>query len=193
MNNKADSKQVWKPGTLLSPVPAALVSCADKEGRTNIITIAWTGIVCSDPAMVYISVMPRRFSHHMIEETGEYVINLTTKELCFATDYCGVTSGEKVDKWQKCGLTKGPASIVSAPLIAESPVNIECKVEKKLSLGSHDMFIAKVLAVDVDKSLIDDKGRLELDKAGLIAYNHGEYFLLGEKLGKFGYAVRKKK
>lgn len=190
---KDGKKQVWRPGTLLAPVPAVMVSCIDGEGRSNIITIAWTGIVCSDPAMVYISVMPRRYSHHMIEETGEFVINLTTRELCFATDYCGVTSGEKVDKWEKCNLTKAPASMVSTPLIAESPVNIECKVENKLSLGSHDMFIARVLAVDVDESLIDDKGRLELDRAGLIAYNHGEYFLLGEKLGKFGYSVRKKK
>ena len=192
MNNKADSKQVWKPGTLLSPVPAALVSCADKEGRTNIITIAWTGIVCSDPAMVYISVMPRRYSHHMIEESGEFVINLVTRDLAFATDYCGVATGAKTDKWKDCGLTKAPASSVKAPLIKESPVNIECRVIKKLELGSHDMFIARVEAVDVDEDLMDKNGRLELDRAGLIAYNHGEYFELGKKIGKFGFSVKKK-
>lgn len=186
-------KQVWKPGTLLNPVPAVMVSCQDKAGNANIITIAWTGIACSDPATVYISVMPRRFSHHMIEETGEFVINLTTKELCRATDYCGVATGAKTDKWNDCGLTKAPASAVSVPLIAESPVNIECRVIQKLELGSHDMFIARVEAVDVDEALIDESGRLELDKAGLIVYDHGEYFELGDKLGRFGYSVRKKK
>ncbi len=186
------SKQIWKPGTVLNPVPAVMVSCADKEGRANIITIAWTGVACSEPPTVYVSIMPRRFSHHIIDETGEYVINLTTKETVFATDFCGVKSGKDIDKWEACGLTKAKASKVSAPLIAEAPVNIECKVTKKVSLGSHDMFIAEVVAVDVDESLIDDKGRLELDKAGLIAYNHGEYFELGEKLGSFGYSVRKK-
>ena len=186
-------KQVWRPGTLLAPVPAVMVSCIDGEGRSNIITIAWTGIVCSDPAMVYISVMPRRYSHHMIEETGEFVINLTTGKLTRAADYCGVATGAKTDKWRDCGLTRAEASMVSAPLIAESPLNIECKVVKKLELGSHDMFIAKVMAVDVEEGLIDDKGRLELEKAGLVAYSHGEYFELGKKLGKFGYSVRKKK
>ncbi len=186
------TKQVWKPGTLVAPVPAVMVSCADKAGNSNIITIAWAGIVCSEPATVYISVMPRRFSHHMIEETGEYVINLTTKELSKATDYCGVVTGAKVDKWKACGLTRAKASTVSCPLIAEAPVNIECRVINKLALGSHDMFIAKVTAVDVDERYIDKNGRLELDRAGLIAYAHGEYFELGRKLGHFGYSVRKK-
>ncbi len=189
---ESNNKQVWKPGTLLNPVPAVMVSCADREGNANIITIAWTGIACSDPATVYISVMPRRYSHHMIEESGEFVINLVTRDLAFATDYCGVATGAKTDKWKDCGLTKAPASSVKAPLIKESPVNIECRVIKKLELGSHDMFIARVEAVDVDEDLMDKNGRLELDRAGLIAYNHGEYFELGKKIGKFGFSVKKK-
>ncbi len=192
MNETSHKKEIWKPGTLLSPVPAVMVSCADREGRSNIITIAWTGIVCSDPAMVYISLMPRRYSHHMIRETGEFAINLTTKELCRAADYCGVATGAKVDKWKACGLTRMPASRISAPLIAESPMSIECQVTDRISLGSHDMFIAKVLCIDVDEELIDKNGRLELDRAELVAYNHGEYFELGKKLGHFGYSVKKK-
>ena len=185
-------KDVWKPGTLLSPVPAVMVSCVDRDGHSNIITIAWTGIVCSDPAMVYISVMPRRYSHHMIVQTGEFAINLTDQRLCRAADYCGVATGAKVDKWKECGLTRSPASMISAPLIGEAPVSLECRVVQTISLGSHDMFIARVLCVDVDEALIDDKGRLELDRAGLIAYSHGEYFQLGTKLGRFGYSVKKK-
>lgn len=185
-------KTVWKPGTMLYPVPAVMVSCRDREGNRNIITVAWTGIVCSEPPMVYISVRPERFSHHMIEETGEFVINLTTEELCRATDYCGVRSGGKTDKWKDCGLTPGKAAEVEAPLIQESPVNLECRVTEVLHLGSHDMFLAKVLAVDVEERYLDEKGRLDLDRCKLVAYSHGEYRSLGRLLGTFGYTVRKK-
>ena len=184
-------KTVWKPGTMLYPVPAVMVSCADREGRTNILTVAWVGTVCSEPPMVSISVRPERFSHHMIRETGEFVINLTTEELCRATDYCGVRSGEKTDKWKDCGLTPQKASKVSAPLIAESPVNLECRVTQTLSLGSHDLFLATVETVDVDPRFLDEKGRFALEKCKLVSYSHGEYYSLGALLGKFGYSVKK--
>ncbi|MDO4265886.1 MAG: flavin reductase family protein [Eubacteriales bacterium] len=189
---KTVKKAVWKPGTMVYPLPAVMVSCADKAGNANILTVAWTGTICSEPPMAYISVRPERFSHHMIEETGEFVINLTTEALCAATDFCGVRSGAKLDKWKECGLTKQQGSVVAAPLIAESPVNIECKVTQVLKLGSHDMFIAKVEAVDVDESYMDEKGRFDMDRCGLIAYNHGEYHRLGSLLGTFGYTVKKK-
>lgn len=185
-------KQVWKPGTMLNPVPAVMVSCADAAGHSNILTIAWTGVACSDPVMVYISVRPERYSYAMIAETGEYVINLTTEALCAATDYCGVRSGKQVDKWKECGLTPAKASVVKAPLIAESPVNIECKVTQILKLGTHDMFLAKVAAVDVSEAYLDEKGKFDLDRCGLIAYSHGEYFSLGRMLGTFGYTVKKR-
>lgn len=185
-------KAVWKPGTMVYPLPAVMVSCADRAGNTNILTIAWTGTVCSDPAMAYISVRPERFSHHMIEETGEFVINLTTEALCAATDFCGVKSGAKLDKWEACGLTRQKASAVGAPLIAESPVNIECRVTQTLRLGSHDMFLAKVEAVDVDERYLDEKGRFAMEDCGLIAYSHGAYHSLGKLLGTFGYTVKKK-
>lgn len=186
-------KAVWKPGTMLYPLPAVMVSCADKAGNQNIITVAWTGTVCSEPPMVYISVRPERFSHHMIAETGEFVINLTSEALCAATDFCGVRSGAKLDKWKECGLTPQKAQTVSAPLIAESPVNLECKVTQVLKLGSHDMFLAKVTAVDVDEAYLDEKGRFEMERCKLVAYNHGEYYALGSLLGTFGYTVKKKK
>ena len=186
-------KTVWKPGTMLYPVPAVMVSCADKAGNQNIITIAWTGTVCSEPPMVYISVRPERFSHHIIEETGEFVINLTTEELCAATDYCGVRSGAKVNKWEDCHLTPQKANKVSAPLIAESPVNLECRVTQKLTLGSHDMFLAEVAAVDVDGRYLDANGRFALEKCRLVSYSHGEYYSLGQLLGTFGYTVKKNK
>lgn len=189
---KVIKKQVWKPGTMLNPVPAVMVSCADLDGNTNILTIAWTGVVCSDPAMVYISVRPERWSHHMIHQSEEFVINLTTEALCAATDYCGVRSGKNTDKWKDCGLTAAKASAVAAPLIAESPVNIECKVTDIMHLGTHDMFLAKVLAVDVSEEFMDEKGKFDLDRCGLIAYSHGEYFSLGKLLGTFGYTVKKK-
>ena len=154
------SRQIWKPGNMLYPLPAVMVSTADKEGNSNIITIAWTGTVCTNPAMVYISVRPERYSYHMIKESGEFVINLTTEKLTKATDYCGVRSGENVDKWKECRLTQGKASSLEfAPIIEESPVNIECKVKKMEELGSHHMFLAEVTAVQVDDSYMDDNGK----------------------------------
>ncbi len=186
------SKLVWKGGTLLAPVPAVMVSCGTME-KANIVTIAWTGIVNSDPPKTYISVRPSRHSYDMIKESGEFVINLTTAALARATDSCGVLTGAKVDKFDKFKLTKEKASAVSAPLIGEAPVSLECRVTDILPLGSHDMFLADIVAVDIDESLVDEDGKLHLEKAGLMAYSHGEYFALGRKLGKFGYSVRKKK
>ena len=186
-------KQVWKPGTLLSPVPAVMVSCRDKAGRENILTVAWTGIICSEPPMAYISVRPERFSYDMIRETGEFVINLTTEALCQAADYCGVRSGAKTDKWKDCGLTPARAHAVEAPLIAESPVNLECRVKQVIPLGSHDLFLAEILCVDVEERFIGESGRLDLSRCKLVAYSHGEYHALGKLLGTFGYSVRKEK
>ena len=185
-------KQIWKPGNMLYPVPAVLVSTADAAGKDNLITIAWTGTGCSDPPMTYISVRKERYSHHMLMETGEFVINLVTKKICRAADFCGVRSGRDMDKFQAAGLTREAASTVKPPLIRESPVNIECRVTQVLELGSHDMFLAKVTAVCVDESLLDAKGRLDLNRAGLAAYSHGEYLACAQKLGSFGYSVRKK-
>ena len=189
---KMEGKEVWKPGIMLAPLPAVLVSCADKAGNSNILTIAWTGVLCSDPAIVYISVRPDRFSRRMIRESGDFVINLTTKELAYAADFCGVRSGRDVNKWEACNLTPMEAAKVYAPLIAESPVNIECKVMKMERLGSHDMFMAEVLAVDVSSRYLDEKGRFDMEKCGLIAFSHGEYYELGRIIGNFGYTVRKK-
>lgn len=187
------AKQTWKPGNMLYPLPAVMVSAADKEGNSNILTVAWTGTVCTNPPMAYISVRPERYSYHMIRETGEFVINLTTKKLTRAADYCGVRSGKDVDKWKECRLTKGRASTLKyAPVIEESPVQIECRVKHVEELGSHHMFLAEVTAVHVDDSYIDEKGKFDLNKTGLIAYSHGEYLDLGRKLGTFGYSVRKK-
>ncbi len=185
------AKKSWKPGNMLYPVPAVLVSCRDKEGNDNLLTIAWTGTICSDPAMVSISIRKSRHSYNMIKESGEFVINLTTRATTFATDYCGVKSGAKEDKWTTSKLTKGEAEVVNAPIVVESPVNIECKVKDILELGSHDMFIAEVVNVQVDEELLDEKGAFHLDDADLVAYSHGEYFTLGEKLGSFGYSVKK--
>ncbi|MCF2570496.1 flavin reductase family protein [Mediterraneibacter glycyrrhizinilyticus] len=187
------AKQTWKPGNMIYPLPAVMVSTADKEGNSNILTIAWTGTVCTNPPMAYISVRPERYSYHMIKESGEFVINLTTKKLSHATDYCGVRSGRDVDKWKECRLTKGSASSLEyAPVIEEAPVNIECKVKSVQELGSHHMFLAEVTAVQVDESYMDDKGKFDLNSTGLIAYSHGEYLDLGKKLGTFGYSVHKK-
>ena len=186
-------KQVWKPGNMLYPLPAVMVSTADKNGSANILTVAWTGTVCTNPAMVYISVRPERYSYHMIQESGEFVINLTTGEQVRATDICGVRSGKDIDKWKECGFTRGRASSLQyAPIIAESPVNIECKVKSVQELGSHHMFLAEVTAVQVDEKYMDETGKFELNKTGLLVYSHGEYLGLGEKLGTFGYSVRKK-
>ncbi len=175
---------------MLYPLPPVMVSCGTME-KSNIITIAWTGTVNSDPPMAFISVRPERYSHAMIKASGEFVINLTTERLTRAADYCGVKSGREVRKFSLRGLTPAAASAVSAPLIAESPVNIECRVERSLLLGSHEMFIARVAAVDVDDSLLDAKGALRMERAGLVAYAHGKYRALGRELGRFGFSVRK--
>ncbi len=187
------SKQSWKPGNMLYPLPAVLVTVSDKAGNQNVFTVAWTGTVCSDPAMVSISVRPERYSYHMIEETGEFVINLTTEKLTFATDYCGVKSGRDVDKFKEMKLTPIKAEKVSAPLIEESPVNIECKVKEVIKLGTHDMFLAEVVAVHADEKYMDEKGKFSLIKAKPMVYSHGTYYSLGKELGSFGYSVRKKK
>ena len=186
------AKQVWKAGNMIYPLPAVMVSCRDKEGNDNIITVAWTGTICTNPAMAYISVRPERHSYNMIKETGEFVINLTTRELTYATDYCGVKSGRDVDKFKECNLTKEPAVNVNVPMIKESPVNIECKVERIDELGSHHMFVAKVLTVHADEKYMDEKGKFDLSKADLIVYSHGEYHSMGEKLGTCGYSIKKK-
>lgn len=186
------AKLEWKPGNMVYPVPAVLVSCADKQGRENVFTAAWTGTVCTNPPMVYISVRPERYSYNMIRETGEYVINLTTERLAKAADFCGVKSGREVDKFKEAGLTPKKASKIKAPLIKESPVNIECRVTEVKELGSHHMFLAEVEAVHVDDDYIDDNGKFNLNEAGVIAYSHGEYFGLGKMLGSFGYSVRRK-
>lgn len=186
-------KQLWKPGNMLYPLPAVMVSVRDKKGNDNIITVAWAGTVCTNPPMVSISVRPERYSYHMIEESGEFVINLTTEKLCFATDYCGVRSGKDVDKFKELKLTKEEADQVQAPLIGESPVNIECKVVKTEKLGSHHVFTAQVVAVHADEAYMDEKGKFDFSKAKPMVYSHGQYYSLGKKLGKFGYSVKKKK
>lgn len=185
------AKQSWKPGNMLYPVPAVLVSCRDKEGKDNLLTIAWAGTICSDPAMLSISVRKERHSYKMIKESGVFVVNLTTKDLVKATDYCGVKSGKDEDKFAAMGLSKGEAEKINAPIIMESPVNIECKVQQVLELGSHDMFLAEVVNVQISDEYMDEKGGFHLNDAGLLAYSHGEYYELGAKLGTFGYSVRK--
>ncbi len=185
------AKQIWKPGNMLYPLPAVMVSVADKEGNPNIITVAWAGTVCTNPPMVSISVRPERYSYHMIDETGEFVINLTTEKLAYATDYCGVRSGKDVDKFKELHLTPEKAEYVNAPLIAESPVSIECKVVKKETPGSHHIFLAEVKAVHVDDAYMDQKGRFALEKTDPIVYVHGQYYSLGKLLGTFGYSVKK--
>ena len=184
------AKTSWKPGNMIYPLPAVMVTCRDK-GQDNIITIAWTGTICTNPPMTYISVRPERHSYEMIKNSGEFVINLTTKQLTRATDFCGVRSGRDVDKFKEARLTKEEAQVVDAPIIAESPVNIECKVTEVKELGSHDMFLAKVVGVTIDNQYMDDRGKFNLNASGLTAYSHGEYFELGKKLGSFGYSVRK--
>jgi flavin reductase (DIM6/NTAB) family NADH-FMN oxidoreductase RutF len=186
-------RQTWKPGNMLYPLPAVLVSVADRNGAQNLFTVAWTGTICSDPPMVSISVRPERYSYHMIEETGEFVINLTTENLAYATDYCGVKSGRDVDKWKEMKLTKIDGEHVKAAMIEESPVNIECRVTQKLELGSHHMFIAEVLAVHVDEKYLDESGRFHLNDSKPLVYSHGRYHSLGKELGTFGYSVKKRK
>ena len=184
---------IWKPGNMLYPVPAVMISCKRPEERPNIITVAWAGTICSDPAMVSISVRKERYSYDIIKETGEFVINLTTNDLTFATDYCGVKSGREVDKFKEMHLTPCESKTIAAPGIAESPVSIECKVKQIIELGSHDMFLAEVTAVSVNPKYMDEKGKFHLNDIGLTAYSHGEYFELGKKIGSFGYSVKKHK
>ena len=191
-NSTGNGRMLWKPGNMVYPVPAVMVTAADREGKSNIITIAWTGTVCTNPPMAYISVRPERYSYGMLKETGEFVINLTTEKLVRATDYCGVKSGRDTDKWKETGLTPIPAQEVNVPLIKESPVNIECRVSEIRELGSHHMFLARVVAVDVDEAYLNEQGRFELQKAAPIVYSHGEYYGLSSLLGTFGYSVRKK-
>ena len=186
------AKQVWKPSTLLSPLPAALVTCGTVE-EPNILTVAWTGIINSSPAMTYVSIRPERFSHHIIAESGEFVINVTTDELVRVADFCGVRSGKDTDKFAEMKLTALPASQVSAPVLAQSPISLECKVVEVKQLGSHDMFIAQIVAVDVDDKYIEEDGKLNLKKAGIMFYSHGEYFAQGKKIGQMGYSVKKKR
>jgi len=186
------SKIAWKGGALLGPLPPVMVSCGDGE-RDNIITVAWTGIACTHPPKTYISIRPTRHSYPIIRETGEFVINLAPASLVRAVDYCGIYTGAKVDKFAKCNLTREPAQLVRCPLIAESPLSLECRVTDIIPLGSHDMFLADILAVDVDEALLDEKGALHLSRAGLAAYAHGEYFELGRRIGKFGFSAAKKK
>ena len=176
---------------MLYPVPAVLVSCRDNEGNDNVLTVAWAGTVCSDPAMLSISVRKERHSHKMIKESGVFVVNLTTDKLVRSTDYCGVKSGRDENKFETAHLTKGEAEKINAPVIMESPVNIECKVKQVIELGSHDMFLAEVVNVQVSDEYMDEKGAFHLENTGLIAYSHGEYYELGRKLGTFGYSVRK--
>lgn len=185
-------KVVWKPGTMLYPIPPVMVSCGTLE-KPNVITVAWTGIVCSDPAMTYISVRPERYSYELIKKSGEFVINLTTESLIWTADYCGVKSGRDINKFDLSSITAAASTQISAPLIVESPINIECRVDRILQLGSHDMFLSKILAINADEKLLDSKGVLHLENAGLVATSHGKYFALGRQLGTFGYSVKKKK
>ena len=187
-------KQSWKPGTMIYPLPAVLISCGENEQEYNLFTVAWTGTVCTNPPMCYISVRPERHSYEIIKRTGEFVINLTTASLARATDWCGVRSGRDYDKFSEMGLTAEAAAVVKAPIVAESPVSIECRVKQIVPLGSHDMFIADVVNVLVDEEYINpETGKLELERADMIAYSHGEYFRLGKAIGHYGWSVRKKK
>lgn len=190
------TRQYWRASNMLNPVPAVMVSCADKEGRANVMTAAWAGTICSDPVMVSVSIRKERYSHQIIKDTKEFVINLTTASLAKATDYVGVRSGRDIDKFALEGdlrLTKQPSKCVKAPSILESPVCLECKVKDIIELGTHDMFIGEVVCTSVDDAYLDENGRLDLQKADLVAYSHGEYYRLGKKIGKFGFSVQKKK
>ena len=185
-------RKIWKAGTFEYPLPAVMVSCGTIE-KSNIITVAWTGILNTNPAMVYISVRPTRYSYNLIKESKEFVINLTNRQLAYATDWCGVRSGEKYDNFKEMKLHKEKAKFVSAPLIKESPVSIECKVKDIIKFGSHDMFVAEVLSIDADEKYIDEKGAFDISKCDLIAYANGGYYPLGKKIGKFGFSVQKRK
>ncbi len=184
------NKLYWEPATMLSPLPPVMVSCGNME-KSNIITIAWTGIINSDPAMTYVSIRPERYSYDMVKESGEFVINLTTKDLVSACDWCGVKSGRNFDKFKETGLTPVKGKRVDAPIIEESPINIECKVKDIVHLGSHDMFVAEIVGINVDSSIVDENNKLCLDKAGLVSYAHGTYYSLGRSLGTFGFSTKK--
>ena len=186
------AKEMWKPGNMLYPIPAVMVSCQRKGEKPNIITVAWAGNICSTPAMLSISVRESRYSYDIIKESGEFVVNLVNRKLTKAADWCGVRSGRDYDKFAEMNLTQQKSNMISAPGILESPVNIECKVKDIIKLGTHDMFIAEVMCVDIDDRYLDENKTLDLKKADLVSYSHGEYFALGEKLGKFGYSVAKK-
>lgn len=186
------SKVTWKSGTFIYPLPAVMVSCGTME-ESNIITVAWTGIINTDPAMCYISVRPTRHSYEIIKKTGEFVINLTTKDLAYATDWCGVKTGAKVDKFKEMKLTKEKANFVNCPMIKESPVSVECKVKEIRELGSHHMFVAEILGINADEKYINENGAFDISKCDLIAYSNGNYYSLGKKIGRFGFSVQKKK
>lgn len=184
----------WKPGTMIYPLPAVMVTCGASENEFNIITIAWVGTICTNPPMCYISVRPERYSYNIIKKNMEFVINITTESLAKATDWCGVRSGSKFDKFKEMNLTPGKSKVVNCPTIQESPINIECRVKEILSLGSHDMFISEVVNVQVDEGLIDkETGKFELNKSNPLVYLHGNYYGLGDIIGKFGWSVEKKK
>ena len=188
------AREYWRPSNMLYPVPAVMISCADEEGRSNIMTAAWAGTICSDPVMVSVSIRPERYSHDVIARTGEFVINLTTEEMAYATDWCGVRSGKDYNKFDEMHLTPGKAKAVSAPIVEESPLCIECRVKEIVSLGSHDMFIADVLNVKADEKYMNpETGKFELSDANPLVYLHGGYYGLGKKIGKFGWSVEKKK
>lgn len=184
-------KEMWKPGNMLYPVPPVLVTCHNKKGESNMLTVAWAGTICSTPAMLSISVRKERYSHAMLMETGEFVVNLPTEDLVWETDEAGVRSGRDLNKWESLHLHQEEGKILSVPMILECPVNMECKVKQVLELGSHDLFLAEIVAVHVDSALLDEKKRLQLEKAKLLAYSHGQYFGLGNVLGSFGFSVRK--
>ena len=187
------AKQTWQGGNMLYPLPAVMVSCANAEGERDIVTVAWAGTVCTNPPMLSISLRPERHSYHIVRESGEFVVNLVTARLQRVCDWCGVRSGRDYDKWEECHLTPAPATTLElAPAIAGSPVSLECRVRDVLVLGSHHLFLADVMAVQVEESLLDERGRLDLARAGLTAYSHGEYFELGRRIGTFGYSVRKR-
>ena len=186
------SKLKWKPGTMLYPVPPVMVSCGDMD-NSNIITVAWTGIICTDPAMTYVSIRKERHSYDIIKSKGEFVINLASSDLARTVDFCGVKSGKNIDKFKECNLTKEKATEIDVPMIKECPISIECKVREIKELGTHDMFMAEILAVNVDEKYLDETGRFDMEACNLLAYSHGQYYSLGERLGKFGFSVEKKK
>ena len=186
------SKIMWKPGTFIYPIPAVLVSCGDME-KSNIMTVAWTGIINTNPAIVYISVRPERYSYGLIKENNQFVINLTNERLAYATDWCGVRSGAKYDKFKEMKLTKEEANFVTCPMIKQSPVSVECEVIEEKNHGSHVQFVAKVLAINADKKYIDENGAFDISKCNLISYSNGGYYTQGRKIGKFGFSVKKSK